>query len=85
MVVTLVESLSGGTDFLSILEPETKKPAGLVGGLAAGLMGGLLGGMGTGADALRGGLCMGSGAGKVKEWLVAYRLKFSGRTVSLPR
>ena len=42
VVVTLAESLAGGTDFFAVNEPETK---------TGGLLGGLISGFGTGADA----------------------------------
>ncbi len=41
VVVTLSESLSGGTDFISVAEPDTKQKS---------LLGGLMGGLGGGAD-----------------------------------
>ena len=41
VVVTLAESLSGGTDFISVAEPDTKQKS---------LLGGLMGGLGGGAD-----------------------------------
>lgn len=41
VVVTLSESLSGGTDFISVAEPDTKQKS---------LIGGLMGGLGGGAD-----------------------------------
>lgn len=40
VMVTLAESLAGGTGFFTVREPETKKPGGLLGGLVDGLVGG---------------------------------------------